>query len=152
MVKHATDFLEKVREFVEVQTRLEHTFREQACGGPTELPRVGTIHAQLEGISTLAPLQSDWNFTVHGSGVRFEHRCGVTVDIHNRRDRPDLFDAWRLGTYFRSLRGRGVRILNGLLVPRNRQGGWDAILDDLLCELKSEGKIESVDRWFRIVE
>jgi hypothetical protein len=33
------------------------------------------------------------------------------VDVYERLDEPEVFDVWRLGTYFRSLGPRGRKVL-----------------------------------------
>ncbi len=59
----------------------------------TRVPNTGSLTLKSEV----------WDFKVHGGGIMFEERSSRhRVDVHVRIDDPRVFDAWRLGTYFRS--------------------------------------------------
>lgn len=67
----------------------------------------------LDMILTAAPSEGNftvtsgkWTFRRHGLGVCFTHRLSnQCVDIHDKFDEPELFDAWRLELFLES---RGI--------------------------------------------
>src|SRR5687768_6373716 len=59
-----------------------------------DYPRSGQVRA----------LGSIWSFRKHGMGVRFEdEESGRVIDVHAGLRNGSFFDAWRLGTYLRSV-------------------------------------------------
>lgn len=66
------------------------------------------------------------DFVRHGGGVRFsEQGSARQVDVLDRVDRPDLFDRWRLVTYFGSLRRTGIKLLeHATPSPARRTKPW----------------------------
>jgi hypothetical protein len=74
---------------------------------------------------------------------------GVVVDVHDEFDSPDLFDLWRLRTYFGSLGKQGVQCI----VEATGISGQsiDVGLQSALSTLECEGKIERVGQHFRLV-
>jgi hypothetical protein len=100
--------LGEVERFVHIQKDLLSALRLQVSSTRplsevlSELPRRGGVSVQEEV----------GEYVCHGSGVRFrEKQTAVVVDVHVDVDRPDVFDVWRLRSYFGSLGRRGVRVL-----------------------------------------
>lgn len=103
-----TDALSEVREYVALQKVLiasllrrddASRYAEMNLSG---LARTGEVVVDAES----------WTYKLHGAGVRFQHGAtGRQVDIHRSPDRPELFDSWRLRTYFGSLGRRGVKMV-----------------------------------------
>jgi len=53
-----------------------------------------------------------WQYVRHGGGVEFRELLSRrAIDVHDKLDRPHMFDAWRLQLYFGSLRRTGMKML-----------------------------------------
>jgi len=102
-----SDFEDELRSFVRTQSSLLAALRSSVAASEASwlsaAPRGGTV--LVDGIG--------WSFRKHGAGVAFTRTdTGVVVDVHAHADDPALFDLWRLRTYFGSLGGRGVKVVN----------------------------------------
>jgi hypothetical protein len=70
------------------------------------------------------------------------------VDVHDALERPELFDVWRLRTYFGSLGRRGVKCIERAV---GRPGvRLDEALSDVLEDLERSGTLERVGKHYRL--
>lgn len=91
-----------------------------------------------------------WDFVRHGGGVRFsEQGSARQVDVLDRVDRPDLFDRWRLVTYFGSLQRTGIKLLEH--ATRQRGLPFPDALDLLLPRLIEAGVVVESEGRFMLV-
>lgn len=120
---------------------------------------VGTIQAQYHTSSLLSVANagrvvaegSTWSFSKHGSGVRFKSvPSGIVVDVHNEFQRPDLFDHWRLRTYFGSLRKEGARMVKEFASEEGP--GLDVALERALAALLARGRLVRVGSHYQLCE
>ena len=131
-----TDALDEVMEYVALQKSLLSAFCPTAAsGGPAsfaDLPKIGEVNVGSE----------PWRYTRHGAGVLFHHQqTGRQIDVHRHLDRPNLFDAWRLRTYFGSLGRRGVKMVERAIGSRGLP--LDQAIEELLdIWLRAEAIIE----------
>ncbi|WP_434420531.1 DUF6896 domain-containing protein [Nannocystis pusilla] len=99
--------LRELRRFVDAQVGLLAAFhRAYASDDGTvrlrEIPRVGEVEFEARS----------WRCARHGGGVAFfEPVTGRAIDVHDKLDRPHVFDAWRLQLYFGSLGRAGAKML-----------------------------------------
>ena len=102
------DALSEVRELVALQEMLIASLPQgEGAGGHAGVSLAGLARTGEVLLGT-----DSWTYRVHGAGVLFQHgSTGRQVDVHRRPGRPDLFDSWRLRTYFGSLGRRGVRLV-----------------------------------------
>lgn len=99
--------LDELRRFVDTQVALVAAFHRAFARGDgmfwfREIPFVGEVELDAQR----------WKYTRHGGGVAFyEPVSRRAIDVHDKLDRPHMFDAWRLQLYFGSLRRTGMKML-----------------------------------------
>ncbi|WAS99273.1 DUF6896 domain-containing protein [Nannocystis punicea] len=97
--------LGELRRFVDTQVALVAAFHRAFARGEfwfREIPQVGAM--ELDG--------RRWEYVRHGGGVGFYERVSRrAIDVHDKFDRPHMFDAWRLQLYFGSLGRTGMKML-----------------------------------------
>ena len=131
----------ELESYTRLQQGLLNSLREQlkVDGSLASLPRSGEL--TFDG--------GIWKFTRHGTGARFEQRAtGVVVDIHDEFEHPELFDAWRLRTYFGSLGKRGEKSLQKAVDVRGQP--MEKALEQVLSTLSATGQVEQVGRHYRL--
>jgi hypothetical protein len=123
----------ELRTFVALQVGLLETLRSTLNGSEATLdmatvPRRGTV--VFDNVT--------WSFFRHGSGIEFSGAGKrPRVDVYDRVDDPTCIDVWRLGTYFRSLGNRGIRLLR--LVSSTARSSVEESVLSLLLELTARG-------------
>jgi hypothetical protein len=99
--------LGELRRFVDTQVALVAAFHRAFARGEgmfwfREIPQAGEM--ELDG--------RRWQYTRHGGGVAFyDPSSRRSIDVHDKFDRPHMFDAWRLHLYFGSLGRTGMKML-----------------------------------------
>ena len=124
------DLMSRIQYFVKLQVALIAALKETL--GPCDwallldVPSRGKVN--IDG--------ADWEFTRHGTGIRFE-RDGVTVDANRHLEaEPGIFDVGRLVDYFDSV-GDRVVLVNGKTHEFDYDSGGE-----LLRELSVRGEID----------
>ena len=103
----------------------------------------------LEMILTAAPstgnitvTSGEWTFRRHGLGVCFTHHpSNQCVDIHDKFDEPELFDAWRLELFLESqgilFRGKKLaEVLNNVSTLRHVGRHFKFTCDSDRCQAR----------------
>lgn len=125
--------IEEVRRFVKLQVRL---LQELTLTVTQPTGEVDTLKAPRSGSVVLD--NERWSYFRHGSGVLFTSiESGARVDVSDLVELPTCFDAWRLGTYFRSLGRPGHKLL--VSVSDNRSLSIDNCVEILLAHLVELG-------------
>jgi hypothetical protein len=135
--------LHAIQEFVSLQTSLLALLGAERGSVPLSLhmgtlPRTGDVKLGTEV----------WAYVRHGSGVSFKGPSGIVVDAHRLVDEPESFDAWRLRTYFGSLRGRGVKLVAD--ATGNPGVSLDTGVETLLACMVERGEVLSESGYFRL--
>jgi len=140
-----TDALTEVAEYVALQKQLllslapSAEFDSQGDAYLTSLARTGDVVVGTDS----------WSYKLHGAGVLFQHGAtGRQVDVHRHLARPDLFDAWRLRTYFGSLGGRGVKLVEHAIGSKGQP--LDKAIELLLQRWLAAGKITEEEGSYRL--
>lgn len=140
-----TDALTEVAEYVALQKLLLISLSPRA-----ESDSQGDAH--LAGLARTGEVMvgtDSWSYKLHGAGVLFQHRAtGRQVDVHRHLGRPDLFDAWRLRTYFGSLGGRGVKLVEREIGSKGKP--LDKAIELLLERWLEAGKVTEEEGGYRL--
>jgi hypothetical protein len=137
--------LNALRRYVQTQTALLSALQDHGSNQPLS---VRLFNMPAHGV--LICHSQEWQFTRHGSGVLFRELCsGRKVDVPIEVDNPEVFDLWRLGTYFGSLGRTGVKLLER--ASGNRGTTILHALETLLDAWQRSGEINGANGLFSFV-
>jgi len=108
--------IEILRKYVEKQSALVNILVSGLDGNIDDLNFKALLPRAIEALG------AEWQLTPHGVGVLFRNvRTGEVIDAHvGFLESPDIFDAWRIEGYVRSLKQEDVA-----------PGHWARILEQL---------------------